>query len=56
MIFEDNRWKQYVEALDNHDTQANVKDLLAVDKLQVQFFLDYDRIAMQPGSLEYGEW
>ena len=55
-IFEDNRWKQYVEAPDNHDMQANVKELLALDKLQVPYFLDYDRIAMQPGSLKKGEW
>ena len=51
----DKRWTKYVNNPFNENAKAGAKDLLSVDGVQPPFFLNYDRITKQLGSLK-GEW
>ncbi len=56
-VFKDKRWTDYVESPNSRDAQEGVTALLAIKKMKVPFYLDYERIATQPGDLKVGkEW
>lgn len=55
-IFEDERWKKYVEKPDDQKAQTAAKELLAIDGLQPPFYFDYDRLSQQPGDLKKNGW
>ena len=54
-LLKDPRWDKYVDNPHCQDAIDDMKELLSIDNVYPPFYLDYDRITTQPGSLN-GRW